>query len=103
MAITPGPNNLMALQESRLRGLRGSYPFLSGLFVSFFILDFLTFFFTNELRSISTLALILLKGVGSLYLGYLILSLFGISIQLTRTTHLDNRFWAGMFLNLTNV
>lgn len=103
MAITPGPNNLMAMQESRLRGFRGSYPFLLGLFVSFFILDFFTFLFMNELKSASTLVLNLLKSIGSMYLVYLIFSLFGYSFQTKHVTSSNDRFWAGMLLNLTNI
>ncbi|QAS70548.1 LysE family transporter [Oenococcus sicerae] len=76
MAITPGPKYLMALQESRQRGFRGSMPFLYGLFVSFFILDFLAFFFTDFLKPISTTAILLMKIIGSLYLIYLIMDLF---------------------------
>lgn len=103
MAITPGPNNLMAMQESRLRSFRGSYPFLLGLFVSFFILDFFTFLFMNELRSAPTLVLNLLKCIGSIYLVYLIFSLFGYSFQAKHVTSSNGPFWAGMLLNLTNV
>ncbi len=33
MVITPGPNNLMALQESRLHGFKKIISFLSGLFI----------------------------------------------------------------------
>lgn len=103
MAITPGPNNLMAMQESRLRSFRGSYPFLLGLFVSFFILDFFTFLFMNELMSAPTLVLNSLKCIGSIYLVYLIFSLFGYSFQAKHVTSSNGRFWAGMLLNLTNV
>lgn len=103
MAITPGPNNLMAMQESRLRGFRGSYPFLLGLFVSFFILDLFTFLFMNELGSAPILALNLLKGGGSIYLIYLIFSLFGYSFQTKYESSSNGRFWAGMLLNLNNI
>ncbi|GLB47418.1 hypothetical protein WR164_13970 [Philodulcilactobacillus myokoensis] len=103
MAITPGPNNLMALQECRIRGLKGSRAFLLGLFVSFFILDFIALFLTSSMKAISPVFLIILKLIGSLYLAYLIYSLFvssGKSNQRKRNS--SHRFWAGMAVNLTN-
>ncbi|MFT9267762.1 LysE family translocator [Oenococcus sp.] len=106
MEITPGPNNLMALQESRQHGFRGSIPFLNGLFVSFFILDFLAFFFTDFLKSISATAVLLMKILGSLYLIHLILDLFRTKSDThgkQKIVSSNRQFWAGMLLNLTNV
>ncbi|MFT8878619.1 MAG: LysE family transporter [Oenococcus sp.] len=104
--MTPGPNNLMTLQESRQHGFRGSMPFLNGLFVSFFILDFLAFFFTDFLKSISATAVLLMKILGSLYLIYLIMNLFRTKSDARgkqKIVSSNRQFWAGMLLNLTNV
>ncbi|MDN6899864.1 LysE family translocator [Oenococcus sicerae] len=106
MAITPGPKYLMALQESRQRGFRGSMPFLYGLFVSFFILDFLAFFFTVFLKSISATAVLLMKILGSLYPLYLMLDLFRTKSDThgkQKIASSNRQFWAGMLLNPTNV
>lgn len=57
----------------------------------------------NELMSAPTLVLNSLKCIGSIYLVYLIFSLFGYSFQAKHVTSSNGRFWAGMLLNLTNV
>lgn len=103
MAITPGPNNIMAMQESRQRGFRGALPFLGGLLVSFLILDSFCFAFTHVLSTISPKVLIGLRVIGSLYLVYLVVGLFR-SAKMTSKNQLgQRRFWAAMLLNFLNV
>lgn len=103
MAITPGPNNIMAMQESRQRGFRGALPFLGGLLVSFFILDSLCFGFTHVLSTLSPWALVGLRTVGSLYLTYLMVSLFRPAKTAPKDQPGRRRFWAAMLLNFMNV
>ncbi|GAA3623135.1 cysteine/O-acetylserine transporter [Secundilactobacillus similis DSM 23365 = JCM 2765] len=103
MAITPGPNNIMAMQESRQRGFRGALPFLGGLLVSFFILDSFCFAFTHLLSALSPKALIGLRVIGSLYLAYLMVGLFRSAKTPPKDQPGQRRFWAAMLLNFMNV
>lgn len=103
MSFTPGPNNIMAMQESRQRGFKGALPFLGGLLVSFYILDLICFAFTNALRQLSPVALNGLKVVGTVYLLYLVWRLFRPAPTATRDQPGGQRFWAAMLLNFMNV
>lgn len=103
MAFTPGPNNIMAMQESRQRGFKGALPFLGGLLVSFYVLDLLCFVFTSALRQLSPLALTGLKTVGTVYLLYLVWRLFKPAATVVRDQPSGQRFWAAVLLNIMNI
>jgi threonine/homoserine/homoserine lactone efflux protein len=103
LAFTPGPNNLMSLEESKRFGFRKSFPFMEGLLAGFLILAVAALIFTDWLlRSMPTVEP-LLKAVGSAYILYLVWKLFASGA--TRSASESNRqlFLAGLILNLSNV
>ena len=104
MAFTPGPNNLMAMSESRRAGFRGAAPFLWGLFVSFFILNGVIYGCIHSLQSVLPLIEIPLKAVGSAYILFLTYKMFASSAGGSgNAVDKGKRFLAGMLLNFTNV
>ncbi|WP_207668936.1 LysE family transporter [Oenococcus oeni] len=69
-------------------------------------MDFLAFFLTDFLKSISATAVLLMKILGSLYLIYLIMDFFRTKSDRhgkQKIVSSNRQFCAGMFLNLTNV
>lgn len=104
MAFTPGPNNLMALSESRRLGFRGAAPLLWGLFVSFFILNGIIYCFIHSLQAALPWVEIPLKAVGSAYILFLTYKMFAPSAGGSASQEAKGkRFLAGMLLNFTNV
>ena len=105
MAFTPGPNNLMAMSESRHLGFRGAAPLLWGLFVSFFILNGVIYGCIHSLQAALPWIEIPLKAVGSAYILYLTYKMFAPSAGGGSGKAVDKgkRFLAGMLLNFTNV
>ena len=95
MAFTPGPNNLMAMSESRRLGFRGAAPLLWGLFVSFFILNGLIYGFIHSLQAALPWIEIPLKAVGSAYILYLTYKMFAPSAgaAAARPSTRGNGFW----------
>lgn len=103
MAFTPGPNNLMALSESRRAGFRGAAPLLWGLFVSFFLLNGLIYSAMSFLQAALPWIEGPLKAAGSAYILFLTYGMFAPSAGNRRRPGRGQRFLAGMALNFTNV
>ncbi len=76
MSFTPGPNNLMALSESRRLGFRGAVPLLWGLFFSFFILNAVSFNCMYSIRAAMPWLELSLKAMGSAYILFLTYQMF---------------------------
>lgn len=105
MSFTPGPNNLMALSESRRMGFCGAAPLLWGLFVSFFILNAIIYSCIHSLQAALPWMEVPLKAVGSAYILYLTYKMFAPSADggSGKNAGKGKRFLAGMLLNFTNV
>lgn len=104
LAFTPGPNNLMSLEESKRIGFRNSFPFMEGLLAGFLILAVATLLFTDNLITYMPSVEPYLKAVGSVYILYLVWKMFGRSHTAERKERSNRQlFLSGMFLNLSNV
>ncbi|MCO7124572.1 LysE family transporter [Sporolactobacillus shoreicorticis] len=104
LAFTPGPNNLMALEESKRLGFKRSFPFMEGLLAGFLVLAIITLVFTDRLMTYIPSFEPYMKIVGSFYIFYLIWGLFRKSSE-KESTNQSNRqlFISGLILNLSNV
>lgn len=106
LAFTPGPNNLMALEESKRLGFRNSFPFIEGLLAGFLILAIVTLLFTDNLYTYIPSFEPYLKAVGSVYILYLVLKLFvNRQSKANKNQKQSNSrlFLSGLILNMSNV
>lgn len=104
MSITPGPNNLMALAESRRAGFRGAAPFLWGLFVSFFIVNGIVYGSLQFLQEGLPWIEGPLKLIGSAYIAYLAYAMVRPAAgRAQKDSGKERQFLAGMVLNMTNI
>lgn len=104
MSFTPGPNNLMALSQSRRLGFFGALPFLAGLFISFFIIDALVVLCLQSLQGILPRIEVPLKVAGTVYILFLT---YKTAMPPGEKTAVQpgsgTLFMSGILLNLTNV
>ncbi|WP_176557801.1 LysE family translocator [Sporolactobacillus terrae] len=104
LAFTPGPNNLMALEESKRLGFKRSIPFMEGLLAGFLILAISTLVFTDRLMTYIPSIEPYMKTIGSLYILYLIWGLFSTSDKSENKEQANQQlFISGLILNLSNV
>ncbi|NIL29937.1 LysE family transporter [Bacillus thuringiensis] len=71
IAFTPGPNNIMAMDVSRKKGLKKSMGFNGGIFFGFFIVAFLSALFTSKLFKWIPVIEPYFRIVGAIYILYL--------------------------------
>lgn len=104
LAFTPGPNNLMSLEESKRVGFRNSFPFMEGLLAGFLILAIATLLFTDNLSTYIPSIEPYLKAAGSAYILYLVWRLFGKSDSEGKNGKSNQQlFLSGLILNLSNL
>ncbi|WP_100487799.1 LysE family transporter [Sporolactobacillus pectinivorans] len=104
LTFTPGPNNLMSMEEGKRVGFRKSLQFVSGIFVSFLMLAIVTLIFTDSLKDYVPAIEPWFKVLGSAYLLYLVWKMFGSSNAMDRENDLHRiAFFSGMILNFSNI
>lgn len=109
-ALLPGPNNILALNNSMTRGYKNSRSLLWGIYTGFTLIIFLSAVFTEFLMDSFKGALDYLKYVGAVYLMYLAWMVirskpFNPDRDIEAIKDGENRkdFWKGFFLQLINV
>lgn len=104
LTFTPGPNNLMSMEEGKRVGFRKSLLFVSGIFVSLLIMAIVTLLFTDSLRSYVPTIEPEFKALGSAYILFLVWKMFGSSKTGGKEHHAHRlAFVSGMILNFSNV
>ena len=107
MSFTPGPNNLMSMSVSKKVGFYRSFPFLWGLFFSFFLISAAIYFFSATVQALLPQLETPFKAVGSLYILYLTWQIIKPPKAAEKTEDEKNiksrLFLSGFLLNLTNV
>jgi threonine/homoserine/homoserine lactone efflux protein len=72
MCITPGPNNIMSMNNARNVGLRKAVRFNFGIFAGFFTVMILCMLFSTVLFNVVPKIQFPMKIAGAVYLAYLI-------------------------------
>ncbi|ANX11004.1 lysine transporter LysE [Fictibacillus arsenicus] len=70
-SITPGPSNILIMNEARRFGLKGSWRFISGILAGFAVLGILSGVFTASLYNVIPFLEPYLKFAGAVYLLYM--------------------------------
>lgn len=101
MAITPGPNTIMAMANASEKGLRKGLYLNYGMLLGITIVDFLTYAVISFLVSLIPSIIIWLKALGIIYLLYL-----AIHILLSKNGNVSpgsGSFLTGMMMQFANV
>ncbi|PFM48166.1 lysine transporter LysE [Bacillus cereus] len=103
IAFTPGPNNIMAMDVARKKGLKKAMNFNSGIFFGFFIVAFLSTLFTSKLFKWIPVIEPYFKIVGAIYILYLAWTIqFKRRENETESKH-SNSFLSGFLLQFINI
>lgn len=102
MAITPGPNTIMALSEGQVKGFRRSLIYNFGSFVGFWLVGGAVALLSTKLLNQPGLTLVM-KLVGSGYLAYLAIHSLRGSQAIAAGEGLAHPFTSALLLQATNV
>lgn len=102
-SITPGPSNLLMMNEARRFGFKRSLPFNIGILSGFIILGIVTSLLTTSLYKWIPMIEPYFKVVGAVYLLYLAWKIA--FSKGGKEEDLDNQssFFSGLFLQILNV
>lgn len=102
-AITPGPNNILALSSVSTHGLRRSARVLAGMTCGFLVLMLLCAAFTFTLTQVLPAITGWLSIVGALYIVWLVLKIVRSDPASASGTSLLLSFWTSFALQFANV
>lgn len=102
-AITPGPNNILALSSVSAHGLRRSGRVLAGMTCGFLVLMLLCAVFTFTLTSVLPAITGWLNIVGALYIVWLALKIVRSDPASAQGSSILLSFWASFALQFANV
>ncbi|WHY02808.1 LysE family transporter [Neobacillus sp. DY30] len=102
-SITPGPSNILMMNEARRFGFAGSWKFNSGILAGFAVLGFISGVFTTRLYNWLPFAEPYFKIAGAVYLLYLA---WKVGLQKSSeddSSNVKSSFLSGFFFQLINV
>ncbi|PGK52038.1 lysine transporter LysE [Priestia megaterium] len=104
-SITPGPSNLLIMNEARYYGLRRSMRFNSGIITGFVVLGLVTTFLTSKLYHWLPLIEPYFKIIGAVYLMYLAWKIAFSSKKKAEDGELEiqSSFLSGLLFQVLNV
>lgn len=102
-ALTPGPNNILALSSVSSHGLKRSMPVMSGMTCGFLLIMLLCAAFTVTLISVLPALTGWLNVLGAAYILWLALKILRSDPATAPKTPLPLRFWASFVLQFANV
>lgn len=100
-AVTPGPNNIMAMANSSQKGFRGAMPFNFGIWAGFTLVMVLCTVFCGLLSSLIPIIKMPMLIIGALYMLYLAWGTFRSSGALG-DHHGTGGFLSGLLLQFVN-
>ena len=100
-AVTPGPNNLMAMSNAGRLGFRRSFPFNLGIWAGFSVVMLVCTFFCNLLSGMIPKIKTPMLIIGALYMLWLAWKTAG-SASAVEETHSQSSFLSGALLQLIN-
>lgn len=102
-SITPGPSNLLVMNEARRYGIKGAIPFFFGIMTGFIILGVATSLLTTSLYQWIPIVEPYFKVVGAAYLLYLAWQIVFSKKKNHPATDRESSFFSGLFFQLLNV
>ncbi len=99
-SATPGPNNILSMNNGGKLGLRQSYRFNLGIFVGFFIVAFTTTMLSHALHAVLPVIKTPMLILGAIYLLYLAWTIFRSSKIEEKAT--KTNFLSGVLLQFIN-
>lgn len=101
-ALSPGPNNFLALTLTANYGIKQSRKTLLGIYTGFLTIMLLTGFFGTVLFNIMPKLVYVLKVIGFSYIIYLAFSVLKSSDSQEKSTSLKQSFFRGFALQFVN-
>lgn len=101
-SITPGPSNILVMNEARRFGFLGSWRFICGILAGFAILGIISGFFTTSLYNWIPVVEPYFKIAGAAYLLYLAWQI-SISKDSKKSRDVQSSFLSGLVLQIINV
>ena len=101
ITYTPGPNNIMSMNNAKNVGFRKGFPFILGIFTGTFIIMNLCLLFSVFLYSAVPKIQFPMKLLGAAYMAYLILKTL-IPSKNHEARHSSGKYIAGALLQLVN-
>lgn len=102
MSYTPGPNNLLALDGTLRRGIRGTTQFLVGIGLGFLTLSMLCLIFSQYMALYFDNFIFVIKIIGFVYLLYLAFSVFKHEFNDEQQCNNAYRLRDGLYLQYMN-
>lgn len=102
-SITPGPSNLLIMNESKQFGFRGSWKFSCGILIGFAILGVGCSVFTTSLQSVLPAISPILELIGAGYLIYLAWKIGTSNSTQKEHEAVKSTFQSGIVLQIMNV
>lgn len=102
-SITPGPSNLLVMNEARRYGIKGAIPFLYGIITGFIILGVATSLLTTSLYQWIPTVEPYFKVVGAAYLLYLAWQIVFSKKKNHPNPDSQSSFFSGLFFQILNV
>ncbi|MDI6666750.1 LysE family transporter [Leuconostoc falkenbergense] len=101
-ALSPGPNNILAINATSSRGLKNSQKLLWGIYAGFSLIMLLCGLFSKGLVILLPNAMILFKYLGIIYIFWLAWHIANSKLS-DDTTNSSNSFLRGFMLQFANV
>lgn len=102
-SITPGPSNILMMNEARKEGFAGAWRFSSGILTGFALLGILSVLFTSNIYQWMPMIEPYLKALGVGYLLYLAWKVSRPSSASATAQPGRSSFWAGLLVQLLNI
>jgi threonine/homoserine/homoserine lactone efflux protein len=101
MTYTPGPNNIMVMNNSKNVGFKKNLKFALGMFTGFLIIILLCLVFSTVLFNIVPAVQFPMKILGAAYMAYLIIKTF-FSSKKEKSKSFSGSYFAGIMLQFIN-
>jgi cysteine/O-acetylserine efflux protein len=102
-SFTPGPSNILVMNEARRFGFKGSIPFFIGIISGFMILGVATSLLTTSLYQWIPMLEPYFKFVGAAYLLYLAWQIAFSRKGNNADTSSQSSFFSGLFFQILNI
>lgn len=102
-SVTPGPSNLLMMNEARRYGFKGAWKFNSGILTGFALLGIVSGLFTAGLYQWIPVIEPYFKAAGALYLVYLAGKIGFPKAGSSQASELESSFYTGLLFQLINV
>lgn len=102
-SITPGPSNIILMNEARSFGFIGSWRFISGILAGFAVLGIMSGLFTTGLYNFIPIVEPYFKVAGVIYLLYLAWQVGLNKSSAESTNNMHSSFLSGFIFQIINV